>query len=118
MRPRLLLLLGAAAAVAGCGSGERQERAESPEAVAADYLHLDEQRGATTSLVTRQGPEGGDRATVTATLDGLLDDSVAAVRYVLVVVRDDDGWRLVSARRTQRCRAGRGHTAFSAAPCV
>jgi hypothetical protein len=131
-------MLLTAAALAGCGGGSRsewpgppppaadgrvpvdgfEEAGSSPEALAAAFLRLDEQRGATTSLVTTEPPEGATRATVVATLDGLLDDSVEAVRYVLVVAKGDDGWRLESARRAQRCRAGRGHAGFSADPCV
>jgi hypothetical protein len=100
--------------------GDYEDYAESPEGLAAEFLRLDEHRGATTSLVTRDGAEGGDRVTAVATLDGVLDDSVDAVRYVLVVTREEgeEGWRLESAVRTQRCQAGRGHASFSAEPCL
>jgi hypothetical protein len=145
MRGRSLLVL-AVVALAACGSGAETEwsgppqarpdgslpvesfnrylgdyadYAESPEALAAEFLGLDEHRGATTSLVTSDGAEGtADRATAIATLAGIADDSVETVRYVLVVRRHDDGWRLESARWTQRCREGRGHAVFSVAPCV
>src|SRR5438105_3481133 len=109
MRHRRLFLLGVLA-LAGCGSAAESEwpgppkphadgslavkgfddyldeyadYATSPEALATEFLRLDEQHVATTSLVTTEAAEGGDRATVVATLDGVLDDSVAAVRYVL-----------------------------------
>src|SRR3954454_10098555 len=89
--------------------GEYEDYAESPEALAAEFLSLDEHRGATTTLVTSDGAEGtADHATAVATLAGIADDSVEAVRYVLVVRKSDDGWRLESARQTQRCRGGRG----------
>jgi hypothetical protein len=94
------------------------EAGSSPEALAAAFLRLDGQRGATTSLVTTERAEGATHAKVVATLDGLLDDSVEAVRYVLVATKAADGWRLESARRTQRCRGGRGHAGFSVEPCV
>jgi hypothetical protein len=97
---------------------EYQDYSESPEALATEFLRLDEQRGATTSLVTTEAAEGADRATAVATLAGIADDSVEAVRYVLVVTKEKDGWRLESAVRTQRCRSGRGHADFSAAACV
>jgi hypothetical protein len=144
MRRRAVFLLLAAALVAGCGSEAESEwpgppkphedgslsvkgfndyleeyadYATSPEALATEFLRLDERRGATTSLVTKAGAEGSsDRATAVATLAGLGDDSVESVRYVFVVSKDDDGWRLDSARQTQRCR--RGHAGFSTAPCV
>ena len=99
--------------------GDYEDYATSPEALAAEFLRLDDRRGATTSLVTRDGAEGGgDRATAVATLEGVPDDSVESVRYVLVVTKEKDGWRLASAVRTQRCRGGRGHRDFSAAACV
>ena len=132
------LVLVAAAVLTGCGgSGGSEwpgparpaadgsvsiegfdEAAASPEALAAAFLRLDEQRAARVSVVTSTPAEEAVRATVVATLDGLLDDSVEAVRYVLGVTSADGGWRLESARRTQRCHAGRGHRVFSAAPCV
>jgi hypothetical protein len=49
---------------------------------------------------------------------GLLDDSVAAERYLLGLQRDGDVWRLSSARWMQSCRPGRGHEEFSPVDCV
>ncbi len=95
------------------------EAARSPIETAAAFLRLDERQAATTALVSRTGPEGGDSAAVTATLDGLLDDSIRSDRYVLVLAKQQDGtWRLESAVFSQRCRQGRGHPEYSAAPCV
>ena len=63
--------------------------------------------------------EGGGSATATLTLGGLLDDSVRALRYDLVLsARDDGTWTVDSASWSQRCQEGRGHQGFSAAPCV
>lgn len=99
--------------------GDYEDYATSPEVLAAEFLRLDEHRGATTSLVTSDGAEGSDdRATAVATLEGVPDDSVESVRYVLVVTKEKDGWRLASAVRTQRCRSGRGHADYSPATCV
>ena len=128
----------AAALLAGCGGSGGSEwpgpaqpaadgnvpvegfdqAASSPEALAAAFLRLGDQRAEKVSLVTTGPAEGAARATVVATLDGLLDDSVEAVRYVLAVTKADDGWRLESARRTQRCRPGRGHGRFSVEACI
>jgi hypothetical protein len=56
---------------------------------------------------------------VTATVDHLLDDSTAAVRYELHFARADDGSIiLTSGAWSQRCRPGRGHEDFSAEPCI
>ena len=92
--------------------------ATSPEALATQFLGLAHQSAATTSIITREPPEGGDRATVVIVLDGLPDDSVRSSRYLLVTSRHGDSWRLDSARGEVRCRLGRGHVEFSAAPCV
>ena len=55
---------------------------------------------------------------MTVLRDGLEDDSVRAERYVLELERDGGIWKLVSARRDQRCQAMRGHQEFSPALCV
>ena len=94
--------------------------AHSPLLSAVEYLGLggSEPIGKTTVVITG-GSEGGPNATVTVTLDGVLDDSVQAVRWELRFARRDDAtWRLLSVERTQRCVEGRGHTDFTAAPCV
>src|SRR5947199_4338466 len=114
------LVLVMVLAVAGCGSGaetewpgppkahadgslsvkgfndyldEYEDYATSPEALATEFLRLDERRGARTSLMTSEPGEGGERAIVVAMLAGVADDSVEAVRYVLVVTKEKDGWR-------------------------
>lgn len=95
---------------------ERWER--SAALVAGEFVRLDE-RGASRAVVDAvSGPEGGGPATVTVTLDGLQDDSVAAERYVLRLRRDGETWTLESATWGQRCQRGRGHQDFTPAPCL
>ena len=90
----------------------------SPLHVAVAYLGAFDPEAATTSVVVRRNAEGARRAVVSVTLDGLLDDSVRSVRYVLTLRRlGQRGWRLLSVSRTQRCAHGRGHQAFTPAPC-
>jgi hypothetical protein len=61
----------------------------------------------------------GSAATATLLRDGLLDDSVRALRYDAELRRLGSGaWELVSATWSQRCRAGRGHQDFSPEACV
>jgi hypothetical protein len=55
---------------------------------------------------------------VTVTLDGLLDDSVRAERWLLVFEPENGTYNLTSAVRTLRCQPGRGHDDFSAEPCL
>ena len=87
---------------------------------ATEFLRLDRAHGRH-DVDRRAGrpAEGSGPTTVTVTLDGLLDDSVRAQRFVLVLSQNDDGeWRLDSAATAQRCQPGRGHQAFSPEPCV
>jgi hypothetical protein len=86
---------------------------------AIEFAHAGEGQAATTSVVAFEGPEGtADEASVTVTRDGLADDSTRAVRYRIVLERaDDESWRLRSARRMQRCHAGRGSQEFSTKLC-
>jgi hypothetical protein len=61
----------------------------------------------------------GSAATATLVRDGLLDDSVRAIRYDAELRRLGSGaWELVSATWSQRCRQGRGHQEFSPEPCL
>jgi hypothetical protein len=90
----------------------------SPALLAGRFLRLDQSQATQTSIdATAQG-EGTETATVTVTQRGLLDDSVAAERYLLGLQRDGDVWRLSAAMWMQACRRGRGHAEFSPADCV
>lgn len=63
--------------------------------------------------------EGGASASASLTLEGLLDDSVRAERYDLTLSRRQDStWQIDSASWAQRCQQGRGHQAFTPAPCL
>jgi hypothetical protein len=95
---------------------ERWERA--PVLLAGEFVRLDERDAFRTTVDADAGPEAGGPATVTVTLDGLQDDSVAAERYVLRLRRDGETWILASATWGQRCRQGRGHQAFTPAACI
>jgi hypothetical protein len=98
--------------------------ADSPARIALEFLDLgdpsDPDQGAfTTTVVQEASPEGGEQAEVTVTLEGLLDDSVQAIRYALKFQKDADGaWRLASATWAQRCAPGRGHQDFSLELCI
>jgi hypothetical protein len=142
-----MLLAGAAAVVAsGCGgdggtSGWSPERVgpnagalvadfntharevdelweRAPVLLAGEFLRLDRRQATRTSLSAQAPGEGTEAATVTVTLEGLLDDSIAAERFELALVRDGEVWKLDSATWAQRCAPGRGHEDFSTQPCV
>jgi hypothetical protein len=89
----------------------------SPVLTAAEFARVDRSEAATTSVVSEGEPEGGGGARVTVTFDGLLDDSIQAERYILVLDRRGANWRLAFAERVQRCALGRGHRDFAAKPC-
>ena len=92
--------------------------AQSPVTTAARFMSI-VGTDATSSSITFPTAEVGRRTVATITQEGLLDDSVRAVRYRLVLRRQADGsWRIFSAERTQRCWAGRGHEDFSVELCL
>ena len=62
--------------------------------------------------------EGTGPEAVVVTLDGVLDDSVRAQRWMLTFTPQGDVYELTEARLAQRCRPGRGHQGFSPEPCV
>jgi hypothetical protein len=94
--------------------------ASSPLRASLEFLRLDEPVALTTSVVMETSPpEGGERAVVTVSKEGLADDSIRALRYVLQFERQGDGsWRLLSAEWTQRCWDGRGHQDFTPELCI
>jgi hypothetical protein len=93
--------------------------ARSPLLAAAEFLRLDRIHARATELTARGPAEGSGPTAVIATLDGLLDDSVAAKRYTLEFEPTSDGRvRLDSARWSQRCHRGRGHQDFNAQLCI
>jgi hypothetical protein len=90
----------------------------SPALLAGEFLRLDRTQASRTRIDAEAPGEGTGPATATVTLEGLLDDSVLATRYVLALTRDGEVWRLESAEWTQRCRQGRGHQDYSTEPCL
>ena len=91
----------------------------SPLLLTIEFLRIESPEAATTAIDLETSPEGANEASVTVTLDGLLDDSVRSVRTFLTVLRQpDETWRLKSARREQRCWPDHGHQNFSPAPCL
>jgi hypothetical protein len=95
---------------------EAWERSAAMTAV--HFLRLDEQEAARTTIEGTAPAEGPGPETVVVTLDGLLDDSVRAVRWTLSFSPQGEGFRLTSARWAQRCQPGRGHQDFTPEPCL
>lgn len=86
---------------------------------ALEFANVDEGEAASTSVEVEEGAEGNSgEASVVVTREGLADDSVRAVRYVILLDRNGDGtWRVRSAKRLQRCHPNRGHQDFSPQLC-
>jgi hypothetical protein len=97
---------------------ETRSGPSSPSILALEFARVDKTHPARMSSEEQASPEGGGPTTVTVTLDGLADDSVRAVRYVLHFEPAGAEWRLRSANWAQRCQAGRGHEDFGASDCV
>jgi hypothetical protein len=85
---------------------------------AAEFLRLDERTVQRTAIEGEAAAEGRGPQTVVVTLDGLLDDSVAAERWTLAFDEADGVYRLTAALRELRCWPGRGHRAFAPEPCT
>ncbi len=92
--------------------------ARSPVRATIEFVALKDPTALTTSVRARAARlENPREVRVTLTEDGLPDDSIRAVRFVLEFRRSGPRWELQSARRTQRCQPGRGHQRFSPRPC-
>jgi hypothetical protein len=95
-----------------------EELARSPIRAAIEFVRLKDPRALTTTVRARGDRlENPQEVRVTLTEDGLPDDSIRAVRWVLVFERASRKWEAKSARRLQRCQPGRGHQKFSPQPC-
>jgi hypothetical protein len=90
--------------------------AVAPRAVAATFLQIDlDQPGVSVSGSTEPYP-APQVLTITTPL---ADDSIAEVRYQLVLgVTDSGPYQVTSAGWTQRCQPNRGHQDFSTELCV
>lgn len=93
--------------------------ARSPVRATIEFVRLKDPTALTTTIrAVASRLENPREVRVVLTEDGLPDDSIRAVRYVLEFKRAGRRWELESARRTQRCQPGRGHQRFSPDPCV
>lgn len=93
--------------------------ARSPVRATVEFVRLKDPTALTTTVRAEASRlENPREVRVVLTEDGLPDDSIRAVRYVLEFKRAGRRWEVESARRTQRCQPGRGHQRFSPDPCV
>jgi hypothetical protein len=91
----------------------------SPVDVAVVFSHFaPDATSERADLATSEVIESSTRERVQVTLTGIGDDSIAAERYGVELVRGDLGWRLQSAQWSQRCQPRRGHQDFTTELCV
>ena len=92
--------------------------ARSPIRATIEFVRLKDPTGETTTVrSTSSQLENPQDVRVVLTEDGLPDDSIRSVRYVLRFDKRGQEWRLKRARRLQRCQPGRGHQKFSPQAC-
>jgi len=146
MRAALAVSLLAAALASGCGGDDDEPRWPGPgqglgmlqvgafnehaddvegtwersaALTAAEFVRVDRSTARNVSIASRGGPEDAPEALVEVVLDGLLDDSVRARRFVLELDRGEAReWRIRTAVVTQRCWPRRGHQDFQPAVCL
>ena len=76
--------------------------------------------GAPVDIEMLAGPnvESPDQVMVTVAAGGLLDDSVAGIRYRFDIQRQANQWEIQRAGQQFRCQPGRGHTDWSDQTCI
>ena len=112
---------GGVVSVDGFAAYQREvdEHWERSAAMAAgEFLRLDERTASRTTIEGKASAEGSGPQTVVVTLDGLLDDSIRAERWMLGFEEADGVYTLTAALREQSCQPARGHQDFSADDCV
>jgi hypothetical protein len=90
----------------------------APVLVATEFVKVEDRAAAKTSISGNASGTGDEGQRVTIVFTELLDDAVNAERWVLSIEPAGESFRLVSARRTQRCQPGRGQEEFAPEPCV
>jgi len=98
---------------------EAAEKGESwpqnPLLVALKFVGEDAECNSRTIVIRRL--EGRDAAPVEVTDDGCWDDSIRSDKFKLRLTRGSDGtWQITEALKAWSC--WRGHTDYSAEPCI
>lgn len=93
--------------------------AQTPlQAVLAERNVVDQPELADVTLIqTLNRVEGADEATITLIEANLLDDSVAAVKNVFFLKRQDAVWRIDQTHSFQKCRRGSDTARFTQKRC-
>src|SRR5690606_21430626 len=94
---------------------EAPEWATDPLGTVTALLHLDR----TDARIKTGLADGAGDPVVTVVLSGLGDDSIAAIRYRIVLTQGDDGrFRFAAGEAAWRCQPGRGPVEFGTRSCV
>lgn len=98
--------------------GKVQEDKWKTDPVAVSLRFVGPFYGRTQSIErVNESSESLDATQVTIINNGLLDDSVMAVKYKLTLKRVDSVWVINTAGKVVKCWKGRGHEEFSSEPC-
>lgn len=96
---------------------EAQRLGPAPEAIALAAFGLEEPTEGNFNQAVEVVEQTSERAIVTLTQTGLLDDSVEGVRYWLEFDAGENAWEMVWAGRQVRCYAGRGSQEWTTELC-
>ena len=96
---------------------ESQRFGAYPEQIALDAFGMEEPMEGNFSQETQLVEQTSERAIVTLTQTGLLDDSVEGVRYWLEFDAGEAAWEMVWAGRQVRCYPGRGSQDWTTELC-
>lgn len=90
---------------------------DDPETIVLEQFGFSQLRESQEQKVTVQYPQD-NQAIVILTQTGLLDDSVAGIRYRVELVSNQETWRVVWVGRQYKCQPGRGHQDWSTQLCA
>lgn len=89
-----------------------------PLALAIDNANLNPGAPVDIEMLTGENVESPDQVMVTVTAGGILDDSVAGMRYRFDIQQHDGQWTIGRAGLQFRCQPGRGHQTWSDESCI
>jgi hypothetical protein len=105
--------------IKGSGLGNIREKDPRILAIRAFSIYkggaVDE--GLKREVISLTYSDSRNQANVISATYGVASDSLSSIRYVAILVRDGELWRLKQARKQWICQQGRGHQEWSALRC-
>ena len=69
------------------------------------------------SLTIETKPYKGDMVLITLIHDGLLDDSIKALKIIMIAKKESGTWTVIEIKKNWKCREGRGHVNWGSDLC-